>query len=96
LREPFPWYRHSDSWGALSSSILRHTEDREQHIATVAYDFSPRRGIGGRVVSQDGSTNAYHAYRQSGYGGVETFFILGDPNARSFGAHLATKVVWPM
>lgn len=80
----------------VASAILRHREDAEQHILTFNYDFSPQRGIGGRVVSERGSTNAYLSYRRSGYGGVETFLILGDPNARSFRARLATKVVWPL
>ncbi len=80
----------------LASQILRHTRDREQHVLTVNHDFSPRQGIGGRIVSQTGGTSGYLAYRQSGYGGVETFVILGDPNARKFTRRLAFKMVWPM
>ncbi len=80
----------------LSSQILRHKEDRQQHILTFNYDFSPQRGIGGRMVAQTGGTNLYFAYRQSGYGGVEHFFIVGDPNAKKFTRRLVIKVIWPM
>jgi hypothetical protein len=80
----------------LASSIPRHTEDAEQQIFTFNYDFSPRPGIGGRVVSQTGGTNGYLSYRHSGYGSVETWLILGDPNGQKFRRRLVGKVVWPM
>lgn len=80
----------------LSSAILQHTEDLQQHIFTFSYDFSPRQGIGGRVVARTGGTNGYLAYRRSGYGGVETFLILGDPNALKFRERVVLKVVWAM
>jgi hypothetical protein len=80
----------------LASALLFHTEDRQQHILTFNYDFSPRRGLVGRIVSQTGGANGYIAYRRSGYGGVETFLILGDPNSLTFRPRLMTKVVWPL
>jgi hypothetical protein len=80
----------------LSSTILRHERDAQQHIITFNHDFSPRQGIAGRIVAETGSTNGYLAYRRSGYGGVETFLIVGDPNARRLRQRLALKVVWPM
>jgi hypothetical protein len=80
----------------VASALLFHTEDEQQHIVTFNYDFSPERGISGRLVAQTGGTNAYFAYRRSGYGGVETFFILGDPNATRFKRRIMTKVIWPM
>jgi hypothetical protein len=87
-------------WGALtlgaSSAILNRKGVTQQHIVTYGYDFSPRRGIVGRVVAQTGGTGGYFAYRQSGYGGVEQFLILGDPNAPKFTPGLAFKVIWPM
>ena len=76
-------------------AILSHIEDAYQHILTFNYDLSPRRGIVGRVVAQNFGTNGYLAYRQSGYGGVETFLILGDPNATKFRASVMYKVIWP-
>jgi len=78
----------------LASSLLFHTEDAQQHIFTFNYDFSPRQGIGGRVVAQTGGTNGYFSYRRSGYGGMETFLIVGDPNAKKFRPRLVLKVVW--
>jgi hypothetical protein len=80
----------------INSAILHHTEDRQQHVVTFNYDFSPQQGIGGRVVAQTGGTNGYLAYRRSGYGGVETFLILGDPNALKFRERVVLKVVWAM
>jgi hypothetical protein len=80
----------------VSSSLLYHSKDQYQHIATFNYDFTPERGLSGRVVAQTGSTNGYVAYRQSGYGGVEKWVIVGDPNARKFTSRLAVKVVWPL
>jgi hypothetical protein len=47
-------------------------------------------------VAQTCGKNLYFAYRRSGYGGVETFFILGDPNARKFKRRIMTKVIWPL
>jgi hypothetical protein len=94
---PYVTWRFGDKLTlGLASQILRHTRDREQHILTISHDFSPRQGIGGRIVSQTGGTSGYVAFRQSGYGGVETFLILGDPNERKFTRRLAFKVVWPM
>jgi hypothetical protein len=80
----------------LASAILNHTEDAYQHIFTFNYDFSPERGFGGRIISQTGGTGGYLAYRQSGYGGVERWFILGDPNSKKFRKRILTKVVWPL
>ncbi|MGQ9698963.1 MAG: carbohydrate binding family 9 domain-containing protein [Armatimonadota bacterium] len=80
----------------LSSSMLWHRENAYQHILTFNYDVSPRRGFGGRVVAQTGGTTAYLSYRDSGYGGVETFILLGDPNSPKFRKSLMVKRVWAM
>jgi hypothetical protein len=80
----------------LASALLYHQEDLQQHVFTFNYDFSPRRGIVGRIVSQTGGTNGYLAYRRSGYGGVETYLIVGDPNGTRFDQRVMTKVVWPL
>lgn len=93
---PFVTWRWSKLTVGVKSSILRHREDAHQHIVTVNYDFSPGRGVGGRLVSQTGGTNWYLSYRQSGYGGVETFVVLGDPNAKRFTSQLLVKTVWPL
>jgi len=93
---PFVTWRWSKLTMGVKSSILRHKESAHQHIVTVNYDFSPSRGIGGRLVSQTGGTNWYLSYRQSGYGGVETFFVFGDPNAKKFTNQVLVKTVWPL
>jgi hypothetical protein len=80
----------------IASSLLFHIQDQQQHIVTFNYDFSPKQGIGGRLVAQTGGTNGYFSYRHSGYGGTETFFIVGDPNAAKFQKRVAFKVVWAM
>jgi hypothetical protein len=54
----------------------------------------PLAGRSGRLVAQTGGTNGYFSYRHSGYGGTETFFIVGDPNATKFQKRVAFKVVW--
>jgi hypothetical protein len=47
-------------------------------------------------VVQTGGTSGYFSYRHSGYGGTETFFILGDPNATKFRKRVVFKVVYAM
>lgn len=48
------------------------------------------------LVAQTGGTNAYLSYRNSGYGGVETFVVFGDPNSPKFRKRLLVKRVWAM
>ena len=80
----------------VASCILHHQGDQQQHILTFNLDFSPRHGIAGRIVAETDGTDGYLSYRRSGYGGVETFLILGDPSARRFRQRLSLKVVWPI
>lgn len=69
----------------------------EQLIVTAGWEIDPKRAITGRLVrSSGGKTNAYLAYRSSGFKGAEIFVILGDPNAASFRSRLAVKVVIPI
>ncbi|MBW3625355.1 MAG: hypothetical protein KY468_18315, partial [Armatimonadetes bacterium] len=80
----------------LSSAILNRSESRQQHIFTFNHDFSPGRGIGGRIIAQTGGTGGYLSFRRSGYGGVESYVILGDPNAKKFRQRIVMKTVWPL
>jgi hypothetical protein len=113
LLTPFVTWRFGSNFTlGASSQILRHIQNREQHILTFAYDFSAREGLGGRIIVSDtpgrgtgdasgdgnaGGTSGYIAYRRSGYGGTETFLILGDPNARrNFAQRVALKIVWSL
>jgi hypothetical protein len=60
----------------------------------VGYELNPNQSINGRLVTRDGKTNAYVAFRQSGNRGVEYFVILGDPNADQSVSRLSLKAVW--
>jgi hypothetical protein len=80
----------------VSSEIVRHGDTSSQHILTVAYDISREQSIGGRIVARGSRTNGYLSYRRSGYGGLEYFLILGDPNAEEFTDRLVAKVILPL
>jgi hypothetical protein len=76
---------------------LQNFEGRQrQHIVTVAYEASPTRSFGGRLVSQDSRVNWYLSYRNAGLLGTETFFILGDPNAETFQRQGLMKLVFAL
>jgi hypothetical protein len=51
------------------------------------------RGLRSRRLEKTGGTNLCVAYRRSGYGGAQTFFILGDPNATKLKRWIMTKVI---
>lgn len=68
----------------------------KQNILTAGYELSPTRSIGGRLVETNGQTNWYLSFRNAGKAGIETFFILGDPNATKFRSVAQLKVVIPM
>jgi len=66
-----------------------------QDIFTISYDFSAERVLSGRLVRNQGDTNWYISLRRSGYGGVEYFLIIGDPNADTRQDRYILKLVWP-
>lgn len=66
----------------------------QQHIGTLNYEITPTRSIGGRVVLQNGDTNAYLFFHESGGKGTEYYFILGDPNALRTVRSAQLKVVF--
>ncbi len=78
----------------MTGSILRHERNREQYIATVGWEFDARRSVNGRLVQQDGRTNWYAAFRNSGGVGQDYYIIIGDPNASRFTSRIALKWVW--
>jgi hypothetical protein len=80
----------------IASQLVSYGAWGYQHILTLNWDFSPRRGTAGRLVSQDGHVNWYLACRQSGYAGPEVYVIWGDPNATQFQDRLALKLIWPL
>ena len=65
-----------------------------QNIFTVAYELTPTRSFGGRMVTQNADTNWYISYRDAGKKGTEMFIILGDPNAKEFRRMLQVKMVF--
>jgi hypothetical protein len=67
----------------------------QQYVTTMSYEISPTRSLGGRVVVTNGKTNAYVSYRNSGGKGMETYLIVGDPNAATFGSQVRLKIVQP-
>jgi hypothetical protein len=79
------------AYGGAVQSLDGRTQ---QHIGTMNYEISPTRSIGGRVVTADHATNWYVSYRNSGERGTETYFILGDPNARRFTEQVLLKLVF--
>lgn len=94
---PFAAYRFGERLSvALSLTSVRQFEDHEQDIATVSYDLDKAHSISGRLVKRDGDTNWYLSYRQSGYGGLEYFVIVGDPNSRTFSDRFVIKLIAPL
>jgi hypothetical protein len=78
---------------SASSEQVRVGTSARQDILSVSYQFAPDRYAGGRLVRSGGDTNWYLSLSRSGYGGLEYFLILGDPNSRSFTDRLLLKVV---
>jgi hypothetical protein len=76
---------------------LQNFEGRQrQHILTAAFEVSPTRSFGGRLVIQDSDTNWYLSYRNAGLLGTETFFILGEPNAARLQSQAMMKMVFAL
>lgn len=81
--------------GVSREEVRRKTLEK-QDILSVSYELAPDKSLGGRLVRKDGNTNWYLSFARSGYGGVEYFVILGDPNSKEFTDRLVFKVVWPL
>ena len=81
---------------SLGSFVQNYNGVTQQHILTFNYELSPFRSWGGRLVIQDSNTNFYLSYRNAGRGGLDTYFILGDPNARRFAQRVMMKWVFAL
>ncbi len=81
---------------SLSHEQLSHTEKATQQIMTVSCDLGSGRSVGGRLVRQAGHTNWYISLKRAGYGGMEYFIMLGDPNAESFREQILFKIIQPL
>ncbi len=79
---------------SLGSYIERYQGTNQQHILTFNYQMSPYRAWGGRAVLANGAANGYLSYHNSGRAGLDTYFIIGDPNARTFTKRLLIKWVF--
>ncbi len=79
------------SYGAFFQSYQGFVQ---QHILTFNYLIDPYRSWGGRVVINNSAVNFYLSYRSSGRKGLDTYFILGDPNAQSFVQRFLVKFVF--
>jgi hypothetical protein len=75
-------------------SISRFRGTDQLTVVGLSYQISPTRSLSGRLVSRNGDTNGYLAYRDAGAKGMETFVILGDPNAETWRTRIALKFVW--
>jgi hypothetical protein len=87
-----PWKRLQIS---VSHQHFRLDEQLEQTIVGANYDLGNDRSISGRAVRTQNDTNWYLAFRQSGNRGAEYYFIIGDPNAKSFTNSAIVKLVLP-
>lgn len=79
----------------LSFARLDFGGKTDQTIGTIGYELNAKQAITGRMVRSGNKTNAYVAFRSSGFTGQEWFVILGDPNAKKFKPRLTVKVVMP-
>lgn len=79
----------------FSAGFQNFAGHSKQGIFTATYEFSPTRSVGGRLVDTNGDTNWYLSFRDSGKAGIETFFIIGDPNATKFRSVAQLKLVIP-
>ncbi len=79
-----------------SAEVISAGAAYRQDIVTLSYDVARDQAVGGRLVRRDGKANGYLSYRKSGYGGTETFVILGDPNSEAYADRLVVKVVMPL
>lgn len=60
--------------------------------ATVNYDISDERGIGGRILKQSGKTNVFLMFRQQVRSGTDAFIIFGDPNVNETVSKVSMKL----
>ncbi len=67
-----------------------------QFVGTLAYDLDDERTVSGRIVSEDGGTNFYLAYRQRVRAGMDAYVIFGDPNADKTRSTVLLKLISPL
>lgn len=67
-----------------------------QFVGTLAYDLDDERTVSGRIVTEDGSSNIYLAYRQRVRAGLDAYVIFGDPNADETKSSILLKLISPL
>ncbi|MBI3912068.1 MAG: carbohydrate binding family 9 domain-containing protein [Armatimonadetes bacterium] len=82
----------------ISASFLSHVEKHQQIIFSLNRELDAHRALGGQIIAIDGRATFFVSYRISGGRGMETYFLIGDPdpNRRPLQHRLLTKFVWPM
>lgn len=68
---------------------------RRQMVATLNYNLSPERSIGGRMVIQSDSQDIYLIYSQQLRHGMDIYCIYGDPNSNQMTNKFSLKLVRP-
>ena len=66
-----------------------------QSIFTGTYRLSAVRTVGGRIVTQSGSTDVYFSFGQQVRAGTDVFLLFGDPNSARTRGKLTLKIVRP-
>jgi hypothetical protein len=79
-----------------SGAIQNRNGITSQHVLTLAYELSPTRTLAGRLVRLNGVYNGYLSFRNSGGRGINSYVILGDPNATRFMKRISVKLVFPL
>lgn len=85
-------FKHLDV--SLGSFVENYQGISQQHILTFNYELSKYKAFGGRAVLGSETNNFYVSYRNSGHTGTDTYFIIGDPNARRFVKRVMMKMVF--
>lgn len=67
-----------------------------QMVLSAAYDIDPEHGIVGRLVTREGKSNLYFAYRQKVRAGLDAYLIYGDPNAEKTRSTVMLKLISPL
>jgi hypothetical protein len=80
----------------FASVIQNYKGVQHQEILTFNYEITPNRAWGGRAVVNNGDVNFYLSYRNAGRAGTDTYFVIGDPNARRFSKQVLVKWVFAL
>ncbi len=80
----------------LSFANLDYEGTAQQTVFTVGWEMDKRRTLTSRYVNNGGHDNYYLAFRNAGYGGIDWYLIVGDPNAEQWTGRVSMKAVWAL